>query len=206
MTDIPAMANAEREAVFAELQNVTDDEWSAMTVCDPWTVRHLAAHMTALGNQTRSNFFLGLVKSGFSFDKFVAKDLEQYNQGSNSDVLAGFEKTLANPKTPPGPKYVSLGEYTVHGEDLRRALGRRGEHPEEQLVTLAEMYKGTGAPIGGKKRIKGLRLTASDAEWSSGDGPEVSGAAMDLILAMTGRGAALDACTGEGVETLRSRC
>ncbi len=206
MSDFAAMARAERSALFSELEGLTDDQWSTMTVCKPWTVRHLVAHMTALGNQTAPNFFKGLIASGFSFDKFVTKDLAKYNQGSNADVLAGFAKTLTSQKSPPAPKYVALGEYMCHGEDIRRALGRRGEHPEAHIVALAGAYAKTGKPLGGKKRTAGLRLRATDAEWTFGEGPEVSGPGMDLILAISGRGDALATCTGDGVATLRSRC
>ena len=206
MSDLAAMANAERSVLFSELEGLTDAQWSTMTVCDPWTVRHLVAHMTALGNQTAPNFFKGFITSGFSFDKFVAKDLAKFNQGSNADVLAGFAKTVRNPKSPPAPKYVALGEIMCHGEDIRRAIGRTGQHPEEHIVALAGAYQKTGKPLGGKKRTAGLRLRATDADWSTGEGPEVAGPGMDLILAMSGRAAALDTCTGDGVAVLRSRC
>jgi len=51
-----------------------------------------------------------------------------------------------------------------------------------------------------------LKLRATDVDWTFGDGPEVAGPGMDLILAMSGRASALDDCTGEGVATLRARC
>ena len=206
MSDFAAMANVERTALLADLQGLSDDQWATMTVCDPWTVRHLVAHMTALGNQTAPNFLKGLISSGFSFDKFVAKDLIKFNQGSNADVLARFAKTVANPRSAPGPKYVALGEIMCHGEDIRRAIGRTGTHPEAHLVTLAGAYQKTGKPLGGKKRTAGLRLRATDAEWTCGDGPDVAGPGMDLILAISGRGGALDTCTGDGVAIMRSRC
>ena len=206
MSDMSEMANAERAMLLTELEGLTDEQWSTMTVCDPWTVRHLVAHLTALGNQTAPNFFKGLIMNGFSFDKFVAKDLIKYNQGSNADVLAGFAKTAQHPKSPPGPKYVSLGELMCHGEDIRRALGRQGAHPEAHIVALADAYRKTGTPLDGKKRTAGLHLRATDAEWSAGDGPEVAGPGMDLILAMSGRGVSLDSCSGDGVATMRARC
>jgi len=55
---------------------------------------------------------------------------------------------------------------------------------------------------------KGKRMqwnASTDVDWSTGDGPEVAGPAMSLILAMVGRAKALDDCTGDGVELLRSR-
>jgi len=56
-----------------------------------------------------------------------------------------------------------------------------------------------------KQRIEGLTLRATDAEWSHGAGPEVSGPILSLVMAMTGRKAPLDDLTGDGVATLRSR-
>ena len=93
----------------------------------------------------------------------------------------------------------------VHGEDIRRPLGATGVHPTEHLITLAEMYKKTGAPLRGKERVKGLKLRAADVDWQIGDGPEVSGPCMSLILAMVGRTEALTDCEGEGVAKLRER-
>ena len=72
-------------------------------------------------------------------------------------------------------------------------------------MTLAEMYKKTGMPLHGKKRVAGLKLRATDVDWSTGDGPEVAGPCMSLILGMVGRSGALDDCNGDGVGTLRSR-
>lgn len=205
MSDITAMTQAERESLLGYVQNMSEDQWATMTVCDPWTVRHLVAHLTALGNQTAPNFFTGLIRSGFSFDKFVARDLEKYNQGSTDDLLQRFTASIEDPKTPPGPKYVALGEFMMHGEDIRRALGDRGEHDPSHVAALGELYAKTGGPIGGKKRITGLRLRATDGDWTLGDGPEVAGPGIDLIRAMTGRTEALDHCEGDGVATLRSR-
>jgi uncharacterized protein (TIGR03083 family) len=206
MSDISAMADAERAQLHEELQGLTDEQWTTMTVCDPWTVRHIAAHLTALGNQTAPNFFKGLITSGFSFSKFVNKDLGKYNQGSNADVLTGYAQTLIEPKAPPGPKYVSLGELMCHGEDIRRALGYTGEHPAAHVEALAPLYVKTGNPIGGKHRAKGLTLRATDANWTHGEGPEVAGPGVELIRAMTGRVDGLAQCTGDGVDTMRARC
>lgn len=206
MPDFAPMARVERQSIYDDLVALSDDQWDAVTACDPWTVRTVVAHLTALGNQTAPNFAVGMVRGGFSFDKFVAWDLAKYDQGSYADRLAGFEKTLSRTRTSPGPKYVELGEYVCHGEDIRRAIGKQGSHPEAHVVALAEEYKGTGSPVRGKARVAGLRLQATDVDWATGDGPEVRGPGVDLILAMSGRGAALDACDGEGLETLRSRC
>ena len=121
--DLVAMANVERAALLADLEGLTDGQWATLTVCDPWTVRHLVAHMTAVGHQTASNFFRGFLTSGFSFDKFVAMDLVRFDQGSNADVLAGFAKTVGSPKGPPG--IATSGPSGLPRSGPRGCRGRR---------------------------------------------------------------------------------
>ena len=204
MADVHAMAMQARNELFDELQELTDDDLAVMTCCDPWTVKHLVAHTTALGNQSFPNFALGMLKARGNFDKFVNSDLQKFMKGTD-EMKAGFEATLARTKPSPGPKYVMLGEYTVHGEDIRRALGRRGDHQAERLQPLAEMYAATKAPIDGKRRTEGLSFRATDGNWSIGDGPEIAGPGIDLVRAISGRVDAYDTLEGPGLDTLKAR-
>ncbi len=205
MADLMPMVHAERRQLAEFLSTLGPEQWSAPTWCDRWNVQEVTAHLVASGHITAGHFFAGFIVAGFNFDKFVDKDLRPYAQGSPDEVLARFGEIVESNKKPPGPAYVALGEIMCHGEDIRRALGTKGEHPEAHLVTLAELYKKAGAPLGAKKRIAGLRLRATDVEWSSGDGPEVDGPVMSLVLAMVGRQGALADCAGEGLATLRTR-
>lgn len=204
MADVHAMAMQARRELFDELKELTDADMAQMTCCDPWTVKHLVAHTTALGNQSAPNFMLGMLKARGSFDKFVNSDLQKHMK-STDEMKAAFEATLSRTKPSPGPKYVMLGEYTVHGEDIRRALGRRGEHPAERLRPLAEMYATTKAPIDGKRRTEGLSFRATDGDWSIGEGPEIAGPGIDLVRAISGRADAFETLEGPGVETLKAR-
>jgi uncharacterized protein (TIGR03083 family) len=154
---------------------------------------------------TAPHFFGGFIRSGFKFDRFVEGDLRQYAAGTPAEARQRFDAIIDSNNKPPAPAYVALGEVIVHGEDIRRPLGARGDHEPEILTTLAEAYKKAGAPVRAKTRLLGLRLVANDVDWSTGDGPEVRGPCMSLILAMAGRAAALDDCEGPGVDTLRSR-
>jgi uncharacterized protein (TIGR03083 family) len=199
------MVHAERAALAEQLATLQPEQWSAPSWCDKWTVQQVVGHLVAAARITAPHFFAGFISTGFSFDKFVGKDLGRYAAGTPADVLDRFRSIIDSNRKPPGPAYVALGEVMVHGEDILRSQGRQGTHPTEHLTTLAELYKKTGAPLRAKKRVAGLRLVATDADWSTGDGPEVRGPIMSLILAMVGRRGALADCTGDGVETLRSR-
>jgi uncharacterized protein (TIGR03083 family) len=205
MADLMPMIHAERASLSEFLGTLAPEQWAAQSWCDKWNVQQVTGHLVAAANITAPHFFSGLVMTGFSFDAFVDKDLRKFAAGTPDEVEQRFHGIINSSRTPPGPKYVALGEVMVHGEDIRRALGAKGEHPAEHLVTLADLYKKTGAPLRAKKRVAGLKLTATDVDWTTGEGPEVSGPAMALILAMVGRVKALDDCTGPGVETLRAR-
>jgi hypothetical protein len=54
-------------------------------------------------------------------------------------------------------------------------------------------------------RPDGLRVEADDVDWAHGRGPTVRGAAEALLLALTGRTAALERLSGDGSPTLHAR-
>ena len=56
-----------------------------------------------------------------------------------------------------------------------------------------------------KKRIAGLKLQATDLDWTHGEGPVVTGSGEALLMAIAGRKAALADLGGEGKDTLASR-
>jgi uncharacterized protein (TIGR03083 family) len=135
----------------------------------------------------------------------VAADAKRCGSGDPSNLAALMRAGALRRNHPPGPLTAMLGEAVVHGEDIRRPLGVSREIPEETLVTVAEFYKGSNLLIGAKRRISGLRLEATDASWTNGDGPEVSGPLVSLVLAMTGRRGAYADLSGGGVATLAAR-
>ncbi len=206
MTDLMPMIHAEREHLADQLRSLSPDQWTQPTWCAKWNVQAVVGHLVAAASITAPHFVAGFIRSGFSFNRFVEGDLKKFAAGNPADVLSRFQGIVHSTRKPPGPDYVALGEVMVHGEDILRPLGLTGHHPPEHLVTLAELYKKTGPPLRGKKRSAGLRFVATDTDWSAGDGAEVSGPTMSLILALVGRAGALGDLSGPGVATLRSRC
>ena len=205
MPDLMSMIHAERRELELTLTGLRAEQWTQPTWCEAWNVQELVGHLVAAASITAPHFFAGFVKARFNFDRFVSGDLKQFAAGNPSDVLTRFRAIVTSTRKPPGPAYVALGEVMVHGEDIRRPLGIAGEHRPEHLVTLADMYVKTGGPLHGKRRSAGLHLTATDTDWSFGDGPQVAGPTMSLILAIVGRTGALADLHGPGVEILRTR-
>jgi uncharacterized protein (TIGR03083 family) len=203
--DIWPVVHAERGALASDLTAVDSSRWSTPSLCSKWTVRDVLAHMTATASMSPVSFFSKITASGFSFEKVQAKGIAAALGASPADTLANFEAVAGSKGRPPGPLDTILGETLIHTEDIRRPLGLVHQYPMEALVEAANFFKGSNMIIGTKRRIEGLKLRATDTEWSTGAGPEVSGTMLDLLMAMTGRKAVAATLTGDGVETLRSR-
>jgi uncharacterized protein (TIGR03083 family) len=199
------LIHAEREALAADLAALTGDQWATRSLCAEWTVRDVLGHMTATAKMTPPKFFAGLTGAGFRFNAMNAKNVAREATPRPSDGLAEFRSHLKDTTHPPGPVEAMLGEAVIHSADIRRPLGMSREYPVEALTRVADFFKGSNLLIGAKRRITGLALRATDTGWATGTGPEVTGPHLSLVLAMTGRSAALADLSGEGLATLRSR-
>ncbi len=197
--------HAERKSLAADLDDLDVTEWARPSLCAEWSVRELLAHMTATARMTAPTFFAQFIASGFRFNEMADKNVVRELGDGPADTLARFRSQLTATRRPPGPIDAMLGEIIVHAEDIRRPLGIAHTYPVDAVVRAASFYKGSNLIVGAKRRIAGLALRATDVAWSTGSGPEVSGPAIALLLAMTGRHAALDDLEGDGVTVLRGR-
>jgi uncharacterized protein (TIGR03083 family) len=203
--DMWDVVHAERRALAADLEGLPPDRWRTPSLCDGWTVQDVLAHMVSTAKLTPPVFLMGMLTSGFRFDRFTAKRIAAGTAAGPAATLADFRAVETSTAAPPGPKLSWLGEALVHSEDIRRPLGIAHEYPVESVTAVTGFYAGSNVLIGGKRRVEGLTLQATDTDWSHGSGPVVAGPARALMLATTGRTAALDELSGPGVEILRSR-
>jgi hypothetical protein len=126
-------------------------------------------------------------------------------KGSPGDTLSRFKSRISSSKHPLGPVETWLGETIVHSEDIRRPLKIKHDYPVDAVIRVADSYRKSNLVIGGKRRIAGLTFRATDADWTTGSGPEVAGPMVSLLLALTGREVALKDLKGDGVATLAAR-
>jgi len=195
----------EREALARDLESLPDEKWDTPSLCAGWSVREVLGHMTATAEATTVSFFTQLVASGFRFGAMNEKGVAKEMAGAPADTLARFKAQSASTSHPPGPVDSWLGEVVLHAEDIRRPLGMTHEYSADAVIRVADFYKRSNLIIGAKKRIEGLCLKATDADWSTGSGPEVTGPALSLLLAMAGRSVGLEGLSGEGLSTLAAR-
>lgn len=204
--EIWSAIHAERAALAADLRGLTDDQWATASLCSALSVREVLAHLTATASLNPVQWFSGVVRCRFDFDKQVAMRLSEHLGSSPAQTLTEFERVIGSTTSPPLPKLALLGEVIVHSEDIRRPLGIHRDYPMSVLTRVAEYYRGTDQVVLAKGRIGGLRLKAGDGPFDTGAGDEVTGSTIALIMAMTGRGVYCDELTGNGVSTLRARC
>jgi uncharacterized protein (TIGR03083 family) len=203
--DIWPTIHTERQALAGALRTLGQDQWDTTSLCSEWTVRDVLAHMTATAKMKPPAFFPKLAAAGFKFNRLQEKGISENRGSSAADTLAGFDAVLTSLGHPPGPMDTMLGEMIVHSEDIRRPLGIKHAYPAAAVTRTAQFFTGSNLLIGAKRRITGLTLRATDTDWSHGTGPEVAGPVLSLLMAMTGRKAAIDDLAGEGVATLQER-
>jgi uncharacterized protein (TIGR03083 family) len=204
--DIWPMIKSERAAFADNLAALPPADWDRPSLCAGWTVRDVVAHMLATASMTPPRFFVRLAGSGFAFDRMVRRDIDALTaEHGDARLLELYRGRIDARTAPPGPTASWLGETIVHGEDVFRAVRGYRPHPAEHLTAVADFYKNSNTLIGAKRRIDGIALRATDTAWRHGDGPEAAGPMVALVLAMTGRRAALDDLSGDGVAVLRGR-
>jgi uncharacterized protein (TIGR03083 family) len=199
------LVHRERERFADLLATLSPDDWAHPSLAAGWSVKDVAAHCIATAHTTPGSFLAGFLGSGFNFAKFGEKNIRRYGAGSPAELLAETRASAGRTSAPPGPPQVPISEIVVHSEDVARPLGRTLDRAPEALVATLDFYKGAQPLVGAKKRSEGLHLVATDVGWEHGSGPTVSGPAIALLLAMSGRRAGLDDLTGDGVATLTSR-
>lgn len=197
------LIHSERVALADTLEGLEPEQWAAPSLCAGWSVQLTAGHVVAGAEQTGLNFLKGMVASGMRFNVMVGRDAQRLGSLDPKEIVDRLRARTTTTNHPPAPVAAMLGEAVVHGEDIRRPLGLSAQAPNDATVACLDLFKGANFPVGAKKRIAGLRLVASDTPWSHGAGPEVTGPALSLVMAMTGR--SVDGLTGDGVAVLRSR-
>ncbi len=197
--------HAEREVMADTLSGLTMDQWAAPSWCEGWSVRDTAGHILAAAEQTPANFYKELASAGFKFHVFTDRAAKRLGGLGTDEIVSRLRARTTTTNHPPAPVSAMLGEIVTHGQDIRGPLGLAHRPPVEAMVAVADNYKKLNLLIGSKRRIGGLTLRATDCDWATGDGPEVSGPLLSLVLAMAGRHAACADLSGEGVAVLEGR-
>jgi uncharacterized protein (TIGR03083 family) len=197
------MAYDERTDLAAFLKALTPEQWKSQSLCDKWTVKDVVAHIVSYEELSP----LGLVRR-FAKGRVVRANevgVREFAPMSPRELIEFLDRHL-HPKglTAGFGGMIALVDGTVHHQDIRRALDMQRTVPADRLERILPLVPGNPR-LGAGRRIRGLRLKATDVAWVHGDGPEVTGTGEALLMAMTGRADALPELTGPGQATLAAR-
>lgn len=189
---------------------LTDEQWAAPSLCGEWTNHEVLAHLV-IGYGSG----LGIVVSGMC-----------RHRGSFDTANAEISRTLAARRTPAAllddfagfvrqpagmgryfPRRLLLGDHVTHELDILLALGRRPAISPGALRAVLNAQVSLPNPfVPAHRNSRGLRIHATDVGWTHGGrGPEVRGAAADLISVLGNRPSALGRLHGDGVSVLAER-
>jgi uncharacterized protein (TIGR03083 family) len=200
------LVDAQRKDNVALLEGLTPEQWATQSLCSEWTVREVAAHMSTPVNVNLPQFLGLLVKHRLSFNGAAAEEARVKGRKDPAQLVDDYRATIGSRRHPPFAKPGTvLNDMVVHGQDIRRALGLTASIPEERVRASLDFVKGQQPVYGAKKRVAGLKLVATDMDWTHGEGPEVRGPGEALLMILNGRKDALKDLEGDGKATLASR-
>ncbi|GAA4773982.1 maleylpyruvate isomerase family mycothiol-dependent enzyme [Actinomycetospora chlora] len=200
--DALEMATAERTDLADLLETLEPEQWEAPSLCEGWRVRDVVAHVMS--------FDVGLMVMARSA---VRGRIVHTNQvGVDELALLGTDVLRDELRAHLRPQRLAavfggrlaLLDVTVHHQDIRRPLGLPREIPPERLrLVLNSSLRSVELPTW--RIVRGVRLVASDLDWSHGSGPEVRGPAEAMLMAITGRPCAVGELTGPGQPVVAGR-
>lgn len=199
------LIHTERARLADLLSTLEPEQWALATLCADWTVEQVVAHLSVAANTGRWAWIRSVVRAGFDPAKHNARLLERSLGGSPEGTLAKFHSSISLTIAPTKDFPAFLGEVIVHGQDIARPLELDLIPDAEATVEVARYFASKDFAVNSKTLVKGVRLSAVDADFESGSGPQVAGRLLDLVMAMAGRPEALADLTGSGVAELRRR-
>lgn len=199
------LIHAERARVVNMLDRLSEEQWRAGSLCDKWTVEHVTAHLTAGANTGTLAWLRSMVFAGFNAERHNARRLANYLGSTPRETGENFRRSVPLTIAPSKDYAAWLGEVIVHGQDIARPLGATLTPEPEAVYEVASFFAAKDFAVNSRRAVKGLRLEASDADFTAGHGPLVRGPLLSLVMAMAGRRGYCAELEGEGVATLRRR-
>ena len=200
------------DSVRAELADLLDEltpeQRLRRSLCDAWTVRDVGAHLSMAALAPLGFVVSSAVRQGFRFDAMIREGTLTWSRRLSDEQVGGNLRTLVgNRRLAPGTMWRDpLIDALVHRHDIATPLGATlTDHPEAATTAADWAWDRTvGFPFRAARRLRGLRLVATDTDWARGTGDEVRGPITSLLLLSTGRRTAYRELTGPGADRARA--
>ncbi len=186
------------------------EEWTRPSLCDAWSTHDVLAHLVAGYSATPGAVAVEMLRHGGSFDRAntaMARSLAATR--TPEKLLDEFELLMHRPRGLGRvfPPRLLLGDHVTHELDICFAIDREPTIEPDALAAVLETQVALPNPfVPAFRNSRGLRLRATDIDWSHGTtGPVVEGTAAELVSVLGNRPRMLCRLTGEGAELLATR-
>jgi uncharacterized protein (TIGR03083 family) len=188
--------DTERAALADLLQGLPESAWATPSLCEDWTVRDVAAHVTFAHARVRD--VLGpALRAGFSYNGMI-KRAALTSPLTHEQIVATIRGFVGSRRRAPMVSELEpLLDILVRTQDICVPLGIDHPMPPEAAAVAATRVFTLKGPMRLWRLPRGIRLVASDTDWSHGTGPVVEAPIQHLLLGLTGREALSGATQGQ---------
>ena len=179
---------AERTDMAEILGGLRPEQWDAPTLCEGWRVREVVAHTTLPFRASMWRVMLDLARARGDFNRMSDRSARRDAVAIPAEgLLAQLRENVAHPWTPPGAGAAgALSHEVIHGLDITVGLGLDRVVPPERLSLVLDAMRPSNVAFFGTD-LSGVKLQATDLDWSYGSGELVRGRAQHLLMVICGR-------------------
>ena len=187
MTDLQSFVAPTYQGL-AELLSGAPDAWNRPSLCEDWQVRHVVAHVTMPVRLTPELFGAEMAAAGGDFTVLSNNVAEKGAALPHAELLDQLRSQELHAWQPPGGgEGGALSHAVIHSLDATIALDQPSVAPDEAVSAVLDMLAASGGSWFGVD-LTGVRLEATDSDWSHGEGDPVradSGSLVALLAART---------------------
>jgi uncharacterized protein (TIGR03083 family) len=202
--------DTERTRIADLLETLTPEEWDHPSLCEGWRVRDVAGHIP-MGQAGLGPILLGALRHPGPINRVIRETARSRGALPTERLVADLRATIGARRPNLGVTYLeNLTDVLVHGQDIAVPLRRQLPVPVDAAATAAARIWSCRETRRGRKMLRvfrslpyeGYRFTATDVSWSAGEGPEIRGPIIAILLVLTGRPAGRSQLAGEGAVRL----
>ena len=195
----------QRRVLADLLAGLDEQQWEQPSLCSQWRVQDVAAHVALTPQSPGMVRILAMGLRARGDLQVVNRDLALAHAARPPAELVADLRNLADSRRKPAITTLDnlMFDVLVHVQDVAVPLGLTVAMPLDAARAGAERVWRMGWPFWARRRLRGLRLVATDVDWAVGEGAEVRGPIQALLLLLTGRtAAALPPLDGPGLQRL----
>lgn len=189
--------DTERARLADLLESLSDSEWTRPSLCTGWTIHETGAHVALAPYISVGTTVRAMVRARGNFDRMIdTASREAAATRSHREVIAMLRDAVGCRRLAPGQSVrAAMMDVQVHSQDIAIPLGRRHPMSIEGAVEAAD-YLWRAPFFHARKRLAGHRLVATDVDWHTGEGADITGPIQALVMLLAGRTATIPQLTG----------